>query len=86
MMGCEKDSNIVRVEDAVKIQVHVMELKYTLTEELKCTELISVYKIDLTVIVKEHKNIEDVKRRQQQGTLCWERSLKIIGRSLKPSK
>jgi hypothetical protein len=27
MMGCEKDSNIVRVEDAVKIQVHVMELK-----------------------------------------------------------
>lgn len=25
-MGCEKDSNIVRVEDAVKIQVHVMEI------------------------------------------------------------
>ena len=27
MMGCEKNGNIVRVEDSLEIQVHVMQLK-----------------------------------------------------------
>ena len=50
---------------------HVMELKYSLTSgELKCMGLIFVDNTNLTVIAKEEGNIEDIKERQQQDTLC----------------
>ena len=66
---------------------HVLELKFPLTnEELRCMGFIFVDDTDLIVIAKESENIEDVKVRQQQGTLCWEKTLEITGGALKPSK
>ena len=55
-----------------------MELKYLLTsEELKCMRFIFVGDLDLIVLAREDKHIEDVKERQQQGTLCWGETLEI---------
>ena len=51
---------------------HALEIKYPLTtKELKCVGFIFVDDIDLTVIAREDKNVDDVIHRQQQGTLCW---------------
>ena len=38
------------------------------------------------MIAKEDENIEDVKERQQQGTLCWEKTLEITGGGFESSK
>ena len=64
-----------------------MELTYPLSSEvLKYIEFILVDDTDLTVISKEEKNIEDKKGRQQQGTLCWKKCLKLQRGDLKPVK
>ncbi len=50
---------------------HALELKFPLTkEELHCMGFIFVDDTDLIVIAKENETVQDVMRRQQQGTLC----------------
>ncbi len=50
---------------------HALELKFPLTnEELHCMGFIFVDDTDLIVIAKENESVDDVMRRQQQGTLC----------------
>ena len=49
---------------------HVLKLKFPLMkEELHCIGFIFVDDTDLIIISKENKTVEDVKIRQQQGTL-----------------
>ena len=65
----------------------MLELKHPLTvEELKCIGFIFVDDEDLIVIAKENETIEDVRDKQQQGTLCWGEILEITDCDLKPVK